>query len=85
MEHYEKDVTELNGPKEELTKAVCEFLSTLCVNKRQSDLKMAQACNCNSNVWAQCIPKNFHCFIVQNKNMCFFIFDKLIDKGLSVY
>ena len=43
VQHYEKDVTELiNGPKEDLSKAVCAFLSTLCVNKRQSDLKMAQ-------------------------------------------
>ena len=42
IEHYEKDVTALiNGLKEDLSKAVCAFLSTLCVNKRQSDLKMA--------------------------------------------
>ena len=43
VENYEKDLTELiNGPKEDVSKAVCAFLSTLCVNKRQPDLKMAQ-------------------------------------------
>ena len=43
VENYEKDLTELiNGPKEDVSKAVCAFLSTLCVSKRQPDLKMAQ-------------------------------------------
>ena len=43
MENYQKDLADLiNGPKEDLGKAVCAFLSTLCVNKRQPDLKMAQ-------------------------------------------
>ena len=35
VENYEKDLTELiNGPKEDISKAVCAFLSTLCVYQR---------------------------------------------------